>query len=161
FVMPNIVVPGDVEGFGLVALEAASRGLPVVAADLEGIPEAIRDGRNGYLVPPEDVAAWTKTLHSLLLLLPEERRELGCRFQAYTAENFSWQRTAAAYVAAFSCYGSRHSASAGEPHNSAPAAVKSSHAVLDRPSRERKARRIAELLEEQAGSLSTKDLLDV
>ncbi len=37
FVMPNVVVPGDVEGFGIVLLEAAATGLPAVVARLEGL----------------------------------------------------------------------------------------------------------------------------
>jgi len=58
FVMPNIVVPNDVEGFGIVALEAAASGLPVVAADLQGIKDAIIHGENGVLVEPENAAAF-------------------------------------------------------------------------------------------------------
>jgi len=42
FVMPNIVVPGDMEGFGVVMLEAGACGLPTLAADLEGIRDVIR-----------------------------------------------------------------------------------------------------------------------
>lgn len=62
FVQPNIEVPGDVEGFGLVAVEAAMRGTPVVAADIQGLAEAVVDGRTGVLLPPGDADAWVAAL---------------------------------------------------------------------------------------------------
>ena len=98
FVMPNILVPDDVEGFGLVALEASARGLPVVAADLQGIPAAINRGRNGYLVEAGNRDAWVSQLEKVLALAPADREQLARRFRAYTLENFSWSRVAAAYA---------------------------------------------------------------
>lgn len=97
FVMPNIPVPGNVEGFGLVALEAASCGTLVVAADLEGIRDAIRNGENGLLVPAKDAAAWRTKLLEVLeapLLRPEAIRD-------YTLANYSWHKTAEGYQALF------------------------------------------------------------
>lgn len=58
FIMPNLPVPGDLEGFGLVALEAAARGLPVLAADLEGIQDAVLPGHTGRLLEPGNPEAW-------------------------------------------------------------------------------------------------------
>ena len=55
FIMPNITVPGDVEGFGIVALEAGSCGLPVVASNIQGLRDAVMDGKTGYLVAEGDV----------------------------------------------------------------------------------------------------------
>lgn len=65
FVQPNIRVPGDMEGFGLVTIEAALRGTPVVAAALEGILDAVVDGSTGALVAAEDANAWTQRLRDL------------------------------------------------------------------------------------------------
>ncbi|RJK95367.1 glycosyltransferase family 4 protein [Vallicoccus soli] len=62
FVQPNVRVPGDMEGFGLVTVEAAVRGTPVVASALEGVLDAVVDGETGTLVPPEDAAAWRAAL---------------------------------------------------------------------------------------------------
>ena len=55
FIMPNITVPGDVEGFGIVALEAGSCGLPVIASNIQGIRDAVIDGKTGWLVEERDV----------------------------------------------------------------------------------------------------------
>ncbi|MCS7006797.1 MAG: glycosyltransferase family 4 protein [Thermoleophilia bacterium] len=66
FVQPNVEVPGDVEGFGLVVVEAALRGTPVVAADLQGLAEAVADGETGRLVPAGDADAWVAVLTASL-----------------------------------------------------------------------------------------------
>ncbi len=66
FVQPNIPVAGDMEGFGLVTVEAALRATPVVAADLEGIRDAVVDGQTGYLLPAGDAAAWIGRLGGLV-----------------------------------------------------------------------------------------------
>lgn len=65
-VLPNIAVPGDMEGFGIVALEAAAAGCPVVAADLEGLRDALAGGRAGTLLPSADASAWIRTIGTRL-----------------------------------------------------------------------------------------------
>jgi len=100
FVMPNIEVPGTVEGFGIVAIEASASGLPVVASRLEGIPDAVIDGENGTLVAPEDADAFVAALQSLVadVSLREKRGESG---RAYTERNYSWPQIIAQYEAVF------------------------------------------------------------
>ena len=88
FVQPNIPVPGDMEGFGLVTVEAAVRGTPVVAARLEGIIDAVIDGRTGTLVEAGDASEWTAVIEGLV----SDRAataELGARYRAIAAEAFS------------------------------------------------------------------------
>ena len=58
FIMPNITVPGDVEGFGIVALEAGSCGLPVVASNIQGLRDAVIHRKTGYLVEEGDVGGF-------------------------------------------------------------------------------------------------------
>jgi glycosyltransferase involved in cell wall biosynthesis len=100
FVMPNIEVPGDIEGFGIVAIEAAASGLPVVAARLEGIPDAIADGKNGCLLPSGDAAAFASALDGLVRD-PAERVSRGERGRIYTEQHNSWPRIIARYVDQF------------------------------------------------------------
>jgi len=85
FVQPNVPVPGDMEGFGLVAVEAAMRGTLTVASGIEGLRDAVLDGETGVLLPAGDAAAWVGRLHELTGDMDELRRR-GARFQARARE---------------------------------------------------------------------------
>jgi glycosyltransferase involved in cell wall biosynthesis len=100
FVMPNIAVEGDMEGFGLVCLEASLGRAPVFAANIDGIPSAIRHGHNGLLLPPADAATWAWTLDEAIDRPADFQRDatLG---QAYTLQHFSWDKMVRAYLALF------------------------------------------------------------
>lgn len=56
-VFPVLDIPGDIEGFGMVAVEAAAYGLPTVAFAVGGVPDAVSDGASGFLVTPGDYDA--------------------------------------------------------------------------------------------------------
>ncbi len=67
FVMPAVTDwKGEQEGFGMVLVEAMAYGLPVVATRSGGIPDIVRDGENGLLVPERDVGALMRGIASLL-----------------------------------------------------------------------------------------------
>lgn len=61
-----VVVPSRSESFGLVALEAAACGRPVVAADVGGLSTLVDHGRTGLLVPSRDPGAWAVALDAVL-----------------------------------------------------------------------------------------------
>lgn len=100
FIMPNIKAEGDAEGFGLVALEAAVCGLPVVAAGIEGITDAVIEGKNGWLVPSKDAQAWKEKI-TQLLSDKKELKAFGKKAQEYTVENFSWKKMCDGYISVF------------------------------------------------------------
>lgn len=58
-------LPRESEAFGLVLLEAMSRGKPVIASRLGGIPEVVADGETGFLVDPHDRKEVLKTIRML------------------------------------------------------------------------------------------------
>jgi phosphatidylinositol alpha-1,6-mannosyltransferase len=97
FVMPNIVVPGDMEGFGIVMLEAGACGLPALAADLEGIRDVIDDGVNGWFAPTEDADAFASRIQSLLDD-PEGLSAASKRTAEYVTSTFHWDGTAEHYL---------------------------------------------------------------
>ena len=96
FVMPNIPVPGDMEGFGVVLLEANAAGLPAVAADLEGIRDVIENGQNGWKVPAADVDTWVETVRNHVA---RDRKNTGIRARSHVLEHFAWSHVAGRYVA--------------------------------------------------------------
>ncbi len=61
-----LALPSHAEGLPLAVLEALLYGLPVVATSVGGIPEAVRDGEEGLLVPPGDVPALADALRRVL-----------------------------------------------------------------------------------------------
>ncbi len=100
FVMPNIPVQNDIEGFGLVALEAAAAGRYVVASRLDGIPEAIVPGQNGTLLDPLDSEAFAETI--LELLADDEKRKLlGEKARLFVESHYSWDIIARRYQQIF------------------------------------------------------------
>jgi phosphatidylinositol alpha-1,6-mannosyltransferase len=100
FLMPNIPVDGDMEGFGLVCLEASAHGSLVFAANIDGIPDAIMDGKNGYLLPSEDSHAWVDKLIELPLN-PDSFQQYRPVFSQYTIDNYSWTKMVCNYHMVF------------------------------------------------------------
>lgn len=98
FIMPNVRLPGTMEGFGVVMLEAGLCGLPAIAARLEGIRDVIREGTNGHLVKsgnaPAFVRAITRYLHK-----PARLEKLARRTRRYSRE-FAWPTIVRRYVSA-------------------------------------------------------------
>lgn len=97
FVMTPRDIDGDVEGFGLVFLEAAACAKPVIGSRSGGVPDAIVDGENGYLVEPDDATALQERLRALLGDT-DLRKKLGERGLAH-AQRCTWDDAAEKIVA--------------------------------------------------------------
>lgn len=89
----------EVEGLGLVFLEAAAVGLPVLAGDSGGAPETVVPGVTGYVV--HDVADIAEALQ-MLIATPERRCEMGAAGRERVEAEFTWEAVVRRLVAGFS-----------------------------------------------------------
>ncbi len=80
FVMPNVTVDGDVEGFGIVIVEAGSCGLPVVASNLQGIRDAVVENKSGYLVEEGDAGGFCDRIVHMDLKRRDIRAQINKQF---------------------------------------------------------------------------------
>ncbi|WP_267242734.1 D-inositol-3-phosphate glycosyltransferase [Streptomyces sp. PR69] len=114
-----LVMPSYSESFGLVAIEAQACGTPVVAAEVGGLPVAVRDGLTGVLVPGHDPADYADAL-SGLLADPDRLARMG-EAAARHARSFGWDtaaaRTADVYTAAMYDHAQRHGQRGGHHHH--------------------------------------------
>lgn len=83
------ILPSFHEPYGIVVQEAMSFGLPVVASNVDGIPEQVTDGVEGFLVPPGDVEAMTDALQKLIINA-ELREDMGQRARKRAGELPTW-----------------------------------------------------------------------
>jgi colanic acid/amylovoran biosynthesis glycosyltransferase len=94
-VLPGIrTASGRVEGLGLVLLEAAATGVPVIGSRVGGIPEGVIDGRTGYLVPERDPDALANRIGELLDD-PARRYRMGAEGRALVEQRFDIDRQTA------------------------------------------------------------------
>jgi phosphatidylinositol alpha-1,6-mannosyltransferase len=80
----------DVEGLGVVYLEASATGLPVVAGDSGGAPDAVIEGETGHVVDGRSVVAVTDAVAGLLAD-PERARRLGAAGRAWVEREWRWE----------------------------------------------------------------------
>ena len=97
FIQPNIKIAGDMEGFGLSVIEAAYCGIPVLAANLEGLKDAIKDGQDGFLIEPEDIDGYVAKINELLSD-DAARKAFGQLARQFVIDNFSWERVSKKYL---------------------------------------------------------------
>ncbi len=97
FIQPNIKVPGSMEGFGITAIEGAACGRVVLASNIEGLKDAIKDGENGILLESGNAEMWASKVREVL----EDdnfRKEFGRKAQNFVKENFTWDKISKKYL---------------------------------------------------------------
>ena len=86
-IVPNVHVDGDMEGFGIVCIEASARGLPVVAARLEGLTDAVSDRETGRLFESGNAEQCAHTICALL-----EHPLSPASVSETTLRTYSWEK---------------------------------------------------------------------
>jgi len=89
YVMPNSEENGDIEGFGMVFLEANACGIPVIGGRSGGAAEAVLHGKTGMLVDPHDAGELASAI-GMLIDNRSKRQELGAFGLSRARREFSW-----------------------------------------------------------------------
>lgn len=95
-----VLMPSRWEPFGLVALQAAQMGRPIIASRVGGLPEIVLDNETGLLIEPGDVDGIADAL-ACLLDNPGRAIELGHAAYAHARSNFAWDSFVDAYEAMY------------------------------------------------------------
>lgn len=82
----------DSESFGVAILEASACGVPVVVSDVGGLPEVVKAGETGLVVPREDPEAAARAI-ATLVGDPDLRRRMGAAGRAHVEREYSWEKS--------------------------------------------------------------------
>ena len=85
--------PSAKEGFVLVVLEAMAAGLPMLVPKAMGFPEAVEDGKNGFLASPDDLDDWVRKAEKILFS-PPLQRQFRRHSRDIAVKKFSWEQCA-------------------------------------------------------------------
>ncbi len=103
FIQPNILVPGDREGFGIAVIEASLAGLPVIASQLEGLEDAVIDKETGFFAEPGNPESFVA---AILPLLENSvaRNMFSEKAKTVTRERFHWNSVSKTFAAALESF---------------------------------------------------------
>ncbi len=96
-----LVHPASMEGLGVSLMQACAARVPVVATGVGGIPEVIRDGDNGFLVPVGDMDMFVKKV-LILLNEPQLRKKMGMKGLEIVKKHFSVESMVNSYISLYS-----------------------------------------------------------
>ena len=89
--MDVFVMPSLFEGFGLVAVEAMHFGLPIIATNVDSLPEIIKDGVTGYLCPAENAKSLSAVMEKVFLN-PEKSAKVALEGQKFVHQTFPLEK---------------------------------------------------------------------
>lgn len=95
-----VVVPSLYEPFGIVALEAAAAGAPLIVSDVGGLAEIVDDGRTGLVVPANDPQSLSTAIRSVIAD-PVAARRRAATLSSELPDRFTWSRIAERTVAGY------------------------------------------------------------
>lgn len=93
-----IIHPSYHEGLSNVLLEGAACGRAVLASDVPGCRETLKEGESGLLFAPKDTESLLKAIRTFLGFTPEKRREMGIKGRAYVESAFDRNKVIDAYL---------------------------------------------------------------
>jgi phosphatidylinositol alpha-1,6-mannosyltransferase len=97
-VSPNIRISGSMEGFGINVIEAGACERVVLASNLEGLSDAVHNGKNGILVEPGNAEQWIKKIEAIISNGDSFIEAFGKKIGAYIRENFTWDKIGERYL---------------------------------------------------------------
>ncbi len=97
-VSPNLKIPGSMEGFGINAIEAGVCERIVFVSNIEGLLDAVKDGKNGKLIKSGDAQAWINEIKKVIKLKKSTLEKRGKEAGKYVEKNYSWKKIAKKYL---------------------------------------------------------------
>jgi phosphatidylinositol alpha-1,6-mannosyltransferase len=85
------------EGFGINAIEAGMCERVILASNLEGLKDAVKDGENGFLIEPENPKKWIEKINEILDKGDDYLKSFGRKSYEYVKEHYSWEKIARRY----------------------------------------------------------------
>ena len=95
-----LLLPSEEEPFGRALIEAMALGVPVLATNVGGPPEIVEDGREGYLLPPHEPAAWARAVRRIAES-PDRGVEMGLAGRRTVERKFTAEHHVAAMLAVY------------------------------------------------------------
>ena len=89
-----------IEGWGITTIEANACGTPVIASDVSGLRDSVRDGETGLLVPYGDTGALAEKI--ILVLVDGTLRKILSRYAIVWSQNFEWSKSSQKFIEAIS-----------------------------------------------------------